>query len=231
MQIIGAGFGRTGTTSTRLALNYLGFGPCYHMVEVFLHPSHIAFWQDAADGKPVDWGEFFADYPAGIDYPLSAFSAEIIAAFPDAKVIVNVRDPESWWESTAETIYGQLLMPDWLIRLTFFYRGMKRMVQEAVWERLFRGRFLDKEYAIRIFEDHIESMKALVPADRLLLFDVRDGWEPLCEFLEVELPSRPFPHSNQRWMIRMATAGLRLAVCVFPLLLIGLIVYLSTNIF
>lgn len=210
MQIIGAGFGRTATTSTRMALNQLGFGPCYHMIEVFLHPSHIAQWQAAADGQPVDWRKFLGPYPSGLDYPLSAFYKEILAAFPEAKVILNVRDPERWWHSTRETIYQQVLIPDWMNSIFFFHRGLKKMVDDTIWQRLFNGRFLEKEYAIKIFNDHIEAVKAHVPADQLLIFDVKDGWGPLCEFLDVPIPQKSFPHMNSRNMMRLGFAGVRI---------------------
>lgn len=175
MQIIGASFGRTGTTSMRIALNHLGFGPCYHMFEVFLHPSHIAQWQAAADGEAVNWRKFLADYPSGIDYPLSAFYKEIQEAFPEAKVILNVRDPESWWQSTRETIYSQILIPDWMNSLFFFHRHLKKMIEEAVWNRLFQGRFLDKDYAIQVFNEHVEEVKRSISPEKLLIFDVKEG--------------------------------------------------------
>ena len=224
MQIIGASFGRTATTSTRIALNHLGFGPCYHMIEVFMHPSHIAQWQAAADGHPVDWREFLAKYPSGLDYPFSAFYKEILAAFPEAKVILNVRDPQRWWQSTRDTIYNQILIPDWMNSIFIFHRGLKKMVDDTIWKRLFDGRFLERDYAIQVFNDHIKEVKALVPADRLLIFDVKEGWGPLCEFLNVPMPEKPFPHFNNRAMTRLGFVGVRIfgifTVLAIPLLLI-----------
>jgi hypothetical protein len=111
MQIIGAGFGRTGTMSLRAALEQLGYSPCYHMLEVFKQPRHIQLWQAAADGQPVDWQAFLGAYKAGLDYPLAAFYRELLAIFPDAKVILTVRDPERWYESTLETIYQGTAVP------------------------------------------------------------------------------------------------------------------------
>ncbi len=226
MQIIGASFGRTGTTSMRIALNHLGFGPCYHMFEVFLHPSHIAQWQAAADGETVDWRKFLADYPSGIDYPLSAFYKEILEAFPEAKVILNLRDPESWWQSTRETIYGQILIPDWMNSLFFFHRHLKKMIEDAVWNRLFHGRFLDKDYAIQVFNDHVEEVKGSISSDKLLIFNVKEGWQPLCEFLDVPVPDRPFPHANHRSLIRFGFVAVRIFGILIVASLIALITYL-----
>lgn len=112
MEIIGAGFGRTGTLSLKAALEQLGYSPCYHMLEVLQHPSHIATWQAAADGQPVDWANFLAGYPAGLDYPLAGFYQELLSAFPEAKVILSVRDPERWYESTYQTIFQGAALAD-----------------------------------------------------------------------------------------------------------------------
>ncbi len=198
MRIIGAGFGRTGTMSLRAALEELGYAPCYHMLEVFKHPSHIKVWQAAADGEPVDWHRFLGTYMAGLDYPLPAFYRELLAVFPEARVILTVRDPDGWYASTKETIYQGTAVPDFLLKLLPRFNGMKKMVQATTWDRLFDGRFEDRDFAIRRFEEHIAEVKRTIPAERLLIFRVRDGWPPLCAFLEKPVPERPFPHINDR---------------------------------
>jgi hypothetical protein len=217
MKIIGAGFGRTGTMSMAVALEHLGLAPCYHMLEVFKHPSHIKKWQTAADGEPIDWVDFLNDYQAGLDYPLAAFYKELMAAFPNAKVILTVRDAQGWYESTRQTIYQGTVIPDWILRLLPGFRGMKRMIQAAIWERIFQDRFEDKAYAINVFESHTEDVKGFVPPERLLVFNVRDGWKPLCDFLEVPIPDRPFPHINDR---KFTQRGYRLTRMIAPILII-----------
>lgn len=204
MQIIGAGFGRTGTLSLKLALEQLGFGPCYHMTEVLTHPSHIPVWQSAADGQSVDWVSFLRRYKAGLDYPLANFYKELIVAFPDAKVLLSVRDANRWYESTLETIYQGSALPKWLTRILPPYRGFAPMVEDTVWQRIFHGRFEDREYAIGVFKAHIVEVKATVPADKLLVFDVKQGWVPLCAFLGVPVPDHPFPHVNERRLMKGA---------------------------
>jgi len=218
MQIIGAGFGRTGTMSLTAALEQLGFDPCYHMLEVFKHPSHIKRWQAAADGEEMDWQDFLGGYKAGLDYPLSAFYKDLLDVFPDARVILTVRNPDHWYESTRETIYQGTAVPGWLLSVVPFFRNMNRMVQSSIWERLFDGRFEDRQHAIRVFEEHIAEVKRTVPKERLLVFAVRDGWEPLCEFLDIPVPEGEFPHVNDRKMTRRLYTLARL----LPIVLLGL---------
>ncbi len=203
MKLIGAGFGRTGTTSLKAALEQLGFAPCYHMTEVFKHPSHARTWLAAANGEPVDWRSFLGDYPATLDYPASNFYKELMVAFPDAKVLLSVRNPDRWYESTLETIYRSARLPDWL-RLIPPLRTLIEMPNRIIWEGTFHGRFEERAYAIDVYQRHIREVKAIVPTERLLVFDVKEGWEPLCRFLESPVPAGPFPHLNDRErMLRM----------------------------
>jgi hypothetical protein len=214
MQIIGAGFGRTGTMSLTAALEQLDHDPCYHMLEVFKHPSHISRWQAAADGEDINWQDFLGSYKAGLDYPISAFYKELMQAFPDAKVILTVRDPQRWYESTLQTIYQGTAVPGWLLSIIPFFRNMNRMVKSAVWDRLFDGRFEDREHAISVFNEHIAEVKRTVPKDKLLVFAVRDGWVPLCDFLGVPIPETEFPHVNDRKMTKRMYAAARIVPAV-----------------
>ena len=85
LAVIGAGFGRTGTMSLKVALERLSFGPCYHMIEEMEHPEHDALWQAASDDKPVDWERLFAGYRAAVDWPVAAFWPELASHYPEAK--------------------------------------------------------------------------------------------------------------------------------------------------
>jgi hypothetical protein len=193
MKVIGAGFGRTGTFSTKVALEHLGFGPCYHMVEVFEHPEHVAFWQAAADGQPIDWNDLFGNYKAAVDWPACAFYDQLMEVYPEAKVLLTVRDPDSWHRSVMNTIGpGNNDETDDPQRLAH-----RKMGQSVIWQGTFDGRVEEKEYAISVFNRHIEEVKRRVPAERLLVFDVKEGWEPLCRFLGVPVPENvPFPRLN-----------------------------------
>lgn len=196
LKVIGAGFGRTGTMSLKTALEELGLGPCYHMIEVFDKPRHVELWQAAGEGKPIDWHELFDGYNSAVDWPTCAFYAQLMQAYPDAKVLLSVRDPERWYESVINTIYGTSrgvigspLGPD--------DRTFSRMVNTVIWQGTFGGAFEDKQHALAVFERHIQEVKDRVPADRLLVYDVKEGWEPLCRFLNVPAPTdKPFPRLN-----------------------------------
>jgi hypothetical protein len=209
LKVIGAGFGRTGTLSLKLALNELGFGPCYHMTEVFSHPEHIPIWVAAAHGEPVDWNEIFADYRATVDWPACDFYQELMQAYPDAKVLLTVRDPDQWYASVTSTIYNvrrkqprSLLAPVVNFVMQQFVPSMRKrmqMLDAVIWNRTFEGKFEDKDFAISVFNRHIEEVKQHVPPEKLLVYNVKEGWEPLCAFLGVAVPQGElFPHMNDR---------------------------------
>jgi hypothetical protein len=199
LQVIGAGFGRTGTHSLQVALETLGFGPCHHMREVMAHPKQAATWQAAQRGEKVDWARFLADYRASVDWPSCTFYRELMVAFPDAKVLLSVRDPERWYESTRETIYELSGggMPGWLRRIAPPLRAVHDTAS-LIWTNTFGGRFEDKAHAIAVFEANIAEVERVVPPERLLVFEVSQGWGPLCEFLGVPVPDQPFPRLNDR---------------------------------
>ena len=224
MQVIGAGFGRTGTMSLCAALDQLGYGPCYHMTEVFKNPAHIRVWQAAADGDPVDWRALLGDYPSGLDYPLVAFYEDLMATFPDAKVILTVRDPDRWYDSTLETIYQGAAIPGWLLMVVRPLRGLQAMIDATTWDRLFDGQFEDRDDAIRVFNEHIARVQETVPPERLLTFHVKDGWQPLCDFLGLAVPDGPFPHMNDRQTTQRLYRLARVVSVALPLLLIAVIV-------
>ncbi|MFD6099741.1 sulfotransferase family protein [Nocardiopsis flavescens] len=199
MHVIGAGFGRTGTMSLKVALERLGLGPCYHMREAIRAPGHKALWLDAAQGAPVEWDRVFDGYASTVDWPACHFWRELTAVYPEARVVLTVRDPEPWYRSTRETIY---VLSTWVARVAapFFptARGMAAMTRAVIWDGTFGGRFEDRDHALAVFRDHVEEVRAAVPHDRLLVYDVKEGWEPLCRFLGVPVPDEPFPHVNDR---------------------------------
>lgn len=208
LKIIGAGFGRTGTLSLKTALETLGLGPCYHMIEAFNHPGDFATWQAATRGEPVDWRELFSGYQSAVDWPVCSFYAELMRIYPDAKIVLSVRDPENWYESVCQTIYRAGKGPDSPIGSLLFaliktfvpaIRGVKGLSDALIWQQTFHGRFEDKDYAIAVFNQHIEQVKQRVPPNRLLVYNVKEGWGPLCAFLGIEEPKDlPFPRLNER---------------------------------
>ena len=220
MRVIGAGFGRTGTTSLKAALEELGFGPSYTLGEVFRNPEHVRVWEAASDptGGKVDWEGFLADYEVAVDWPACSFYEELMEAFPGAPVILTVRDPEPWYESTRSTIHElrRLTTGPLPLRAAFALAGpfvpgvtgTVRLADRLVWEGTFEGRFEDRAYAIEVFERHNEAVRLRVPPERLLVFDVREGWAPLCDFLGVEAPDRPFSRLNEARQMRRRLLGL-----------------------
>jgi hypothetical protein len=232
IKVIGAGFGRTGTLSLKSALEELGFIKCYHMTDVLSHLEHAAVWDDAAVGKPVNWNSLFEGYQATVDWPGAALYEQLLRQYPSARVILTVRDPDRWYESARQTIYMvRNAFPRWLRRLNPAMARFGKMVDSIVWQGTFDGRFEDKPHAIDVFNRHNDRVQQFVPAGRLLVFDVREGWAPLCKFLDLPVPEgKPFPHLNDATEFQARIKRLSLifrlvgfvAVAFFALILGGL---------
>ena len=224
LKIIGAGFGRTGTMSTFTALNEIGF-PSYHMKEVILNKenkSHLDFWNRVANapaGQQHDWSEVFANYTATVDNPGCCVWRELLEAYPDAKVVLTLhpRGPEAWYESTIDTIY--FTENRWQFRFlalfTPFAKKMRNMSSKLIWQRSHKGTMNNKAAAIARYAEHIEEVKAAVAADKLLIFKVDQGWEPLCNFLGVEVPTTPFPNVNDRAEVKKTIADITKGAYLF----------------
>ncbi|KAK9709244.1 hypothetical protein K7432_009162 [Basidiobolus ranarum] len=200
LQIIGAGYCRTGTMSTKTALDKLGYNT-HHMFEVMKNmETQGPLWLDVVAGKP-DWDKIFENYSASVDCPSFWWYKELSQKYPDAKIVLTVRDPEKWYQSCYNTIY-QLYKCSTLIcdadDLNQTHKLITTLANEVIWgpTGCFQGRFKDKEWTINQFKQHIEEVKRTIPADKLLVFEVKEGWEPLCKFLGKPVPDEPFPHVN-----------------------------------
>jgi hypothetical protein len=194
IQVIGVGVGRTGTYSLKLAINQLGLGPCHHMEEV-LHNMlvQVPLWSAAVNGRP-DWQAIYEGFESAVDWPTAGFFRELIEVYPSAKFVLTQRDPENWADSFGATIYKLLAgrdqgppemkawleMADGVIAKTGFPDG------------------LDRDGLIRAFVAHNEAVKATIPASQLLVYEVKEGWGPLCEFLHAAVPTETFPRTNDR---------------------------------
>ncbi|MFN8494841.1 MAG: sulfotransferase [Caldilineaceae bacterium] len=226
MQVIGAGLGRTGTLSLKTALEELGFGPCYHMQELVLrHPEHIDTWVDALYGRPVDWKTFFKPYQATVDYPGCNYYQELMDVYPDAKVILTVRDPQKWYESAYHTIYAiSKVIPSWIKYISPQRAKLNEMIGNQIWQRQFSN-FEDRAQSIAVFKQYNETVKQTVLPERLLVFEVKQGWEPLCQFLGVPVPQdKPFPHLNDTAEFRRRVQFLCLIRWFAPLaVVVGLV--------
>ena len=186
LKVIGTGFGRTGTDSMREALDMLGFGPCHHMYEVNTKEEQKRLWRAFVRGAPTSWDELFAGYTSCIDWPSAYYWPELIRIYPNAKVILTYRSPESWWASFEKTILA----------------GLRQSTDPAslglslIKDKVFGGKPDDRAHVIAIYQANVEKVKATVPKERLLVHELGDGWEPLCALLGVAVPSQPYPSRN-----------------------------------
>ena len=197
LEVIGAGFGRTGTASMKAALEQLGYDKTHHMFEVMEDARQMDLWHDIALGKDPDWDAIYAGFPAAVDFPTAAYWRELAARYPDAKVILTVRDEDKWWQSARSTIIAiGRVPPAWARRLIPAIRKNTEMVNGTVWHRMFDGRQFEEAYAKQVYREHNAAVQAELPAERLLVFEVKQGWGPLCAFLGKPVPDTPFPHVN-----------------------------------
>lgn len=186
LEIIGTGFGRTGTDSMRLALNELGVGPTHHMHVIGKDAHHRQLWLDLVRGGEPDWDHLFAGYPACTDWPSAYYWPQLIEAFPEAKVLLTMRPVETWWVSFKATILQNILTntnPD-------------SFGQLLIADQVFEGRPDDKNHAIAIYNRNVERVMSSVPSKRLLVHNLGDGWKPLCKWLNLPEPATAYPNAN-----------------------------------
>ena len=194
LKVIGTGFGRTGTHSLKIALEMLGQGPCYHMMEVFAHPDHITVWDQLAADTRQDIDAPLTGFPSTVDWPTTYFWRGLMARNPSAKILHTERPAEEWWNSISRTIFASITRPPtddgppWA-------EAFRAMTKRVIVDGTFNGD-LSRENVIAVYERHNQAVRAAVPADRLLVFNSRDGWEPLCAFLDVPVPQAPYPKTN-----------------------------------
>tara|TARA_R110002110_G_scaffold89303_2_gene232764 strand:- start:126826 stop:127521 length:696 start_codon:yes stop_codon:yes gene_type:complete len=191
LKVIGAGLGRTATFSMKFALEHLGLGPCYHMSEVFAGARrNIPLWLDVVNGKP-DWDAVFDGYLSTTDYPACTYWRELAEFYPDARVILTIRDPDSWFDSVSQTIFSEKMMG------SFSGSPIETMMQGAVLAP-FGDRINDRAFMTSWFEQWNQDVIDSLPPERLLVYSPKEGWEPLCSFLDVPVPDVSFPRINSR---------------------------------
>lgn len=190
LKVVGAGLGRTGTASLKVALEELGIGRCYHMGEVMQDATHIDHWINAADGDP-DWDGLLADYGATVDYPACTFWRELAEYYPDSKVLLSTRSAESWFESVNQTIMSP--------KLRNFIDGSHfgNLSKKTIWNTV-DFRMDDRQFMVSYFNRRNDEISEAIPAGLLLVYEVKQGWDPLCDFLGLPVPDTPFPRVNTR---------------------------------
>ena len=194
MTVIGAGVGRTGTYSLKLAINEIGLGPCHHMEEV-LHnmPVQVPLWSAAAAGQ-AEWSRIYSGYQSAVDWPTACFFRELANEYPEAKFVLTQRDPERWADSFGATIYKLLAGKD---EAPEEMRAWLEMASDVIAKTGFPPG-LDRDELVQAFNSHNDAVKEAIPADRLLVFEVKQGWAPLCDFVGVPVPDMDFPRTNHR---------------------------------
>ncbi|KAG1526364.1 hypothetical protein G6F52_002495 [Rhizopus delemar] len=198
LKVIGAGFGRTGTISLHEALNILGYNT-YHMICCLKDESlDIKPFKEAhRNPEAIDWDKPYEGFDAAVDWPTCTFYKELMDKYPDAKVLLTVRSPESWYASVCKTIAP----------LAQRYNEIKseraKEVLDVTLKVVLDGIFADEErmkdekLVQKLFTDHIEEVKRHVPSDRLLVMELGEGWDRLCQFLGKEVPNVPYPKLNE----------------------------------
>jgi hypothetical protein len=208
IKIIGAGFPRTGTNTLRESLELLGFSKTYHMKQLLVHPENLHYWTTLKQTGTTDWDGLYDGFQATVDFPCYPWYKEHMKQYPDAKVILSIRPFEDWYTSFYSTIWkaqnppeeeraamGQRIASDPRLQSVMQVMGFAK---QTINEEHFQGKFLDKEFMEKVFNDHNEAVKNYVPANKLLVFDVCEGWEPLCKFLDAEAPCESLPHTNKK---------------------------------
>jgi hypothetical protein len=196
LDILGAGFGRTGTFSLKTALEMLGLGPCYHMTEVKENTGHRQAWHDIAFGTvEPDWEAMFRDYRSAVDWPATHYWRQLSEHYSDARVILTMRDPEGWYRSYTKTI-GPVIHSPVPADASEDLHLHRRTIRKIILEDTFRNRDHDPVYAIGAFMARAERVARTIDPDRLLVYEISWGWKPLCDFLGVPVPAEPFPHRN-----------------------------------
>jgi len=241
--LVGAGLPRTGTMSTRAALQQILQGNVYHMATVMNErPDHHPHWRKVCEGAASDaeWRTLLADYRGGVDYPISFFYKEIFKAFPNAKVLLNVRDPVRWYESVKNAIHrlhltfsawpctwflaatGQLDAMNLVFKLSDLVPGCS-----SGGTGMFSSVAAGQQAAVQFFHDHVEEVKATIPADQLLVWEVKEGWAPLCKFLDVPVPDTPFPRVNDTAQIEGIRVSVQRAAWLFVVIFPAIIFFAS----
>ncbi len=194
LSVIGAGLGRTGTLSIKTALEQLGLGPCHHMDDVFASPERLRIWQKIAPGGETDWQKVFAGYQATIDWPSTSYWRELAEAFPQSKILLSVRPADKWWDSFDQTIRRLI---DTRGRASSAHLAeVLEYASRIINQETFGAETIERSLGLDVFDRRIAEVTGTIPPDRLLVFDVAQGWPPLCNFLSLPVPDTEFPHVN-----------------------------------
>lgn len=208
IKVIGAGAARTGTMSLKDSLEVLGYDKCFHMAELLEHPDRLKYIKELNKKGTTNFEALFDGFQAAVDFPTSIFYKELLEEYPDAKVILTIREADSWYESVKNTVYRPKPKNGWdifkLIRNSIRFKELRRLSpvfmnnDTVIWNGFFKGKFDDKAEAIKIYHEHNEEVQRIVPSEQLLVMKISEGWQPICDFLGKEVPNQPFPNKNKQ---------------------------------
>ncbi len=202
MRVIGAGLGRTGTNSLKIALEQLLNGPCYHMFELFQRPQDVGVWHAATKGEKADLRALMTGWTATVDWPAAPLFDKLADEFPDAKVLLSVRDPVEWYRSANRTIFEVGRQRD----------GSPNPLGDLVddqFRQWLTSDVDDEDETIAGFIRYNERVRRIIPPERLIEWHTGDGWDPICAGLDIPVPERPFPHSNSTEDFQAVVAAAR----------------------
>lgn len=231
IEVIGAGWGRTGTNSLMKALEILGYDPCYHMEKVIADDKG-SVWANIYQGKPYDFDEIFGPkkYRATTDFPSCYYWKEQLEKYPNAKVILTTRDPIKWHKSCMNTIFralpGNPNTPFGIKICNYLGLGPISTLSTEIVSRVFNYNHLNQEKCIQLFNDFNNKVISECPKDKLLVFQVEQGWKPLCEFLNCPIPDVPFPRVNdtadfQKHLVSIDRIGYGVLAAIIALIVGG----------
>ncbi|MFO1075599.1 MAG: sulfotransferase [Geminicoccaceae bacterium] len=190
LAVIGAGFAGTGTGPLAAALERLGFGPCHDLQALVRQPGLIPAWEEAVDGAIPDWDRLLAGYASTVGWPGCHFWREFADRYPAARLILTLREPHAWYRRASATLFRERAERPPAEPAA---RAVRQLARRMILQQTFGGSAGDEALAIEALRLHEAEVRRAIAPERLLAFDVAEGWAPLCRFLGAEIPKTPFP--------------------------------------
>lgn len=201
LKVIGTGLPRTGTASLKGALQLLGYQQTYHMDNLLNNPAMVKYWVELFDTGKTDFDVLFDGFTASTDFPGFFAYKALLKKYPESKFILTTRDLDSWYDSIHKTVFQAVT--------SFFAKetptdsmrrveGVFQLLDRYLFGQFFNGTFTDKEKTLSIVKAYLQEVKQNIPDGQMLVYEISEGWEPLCDFLDLPVPDLEFPYKNKR---------------------------------